>query len=176
MENVLTAVAWKTFEDAPCTCGNEALALRAKTSERAVRRSLERAEALGILKRKRGCRGFAGGRGRLHDTIYIVGFNDIAMSDQKEGASERSSFGLNGHTDTTNRTPQPDQPDSTSAPYKKLEVSTTDKLNPSLPSPDVRMQPASPIDEDKLKRDNATAFPSARLRALLASQNSEGLQ
>lgn len=176
MEDVLEGVAWKTFDDGPCRCGNEELAKYAKTTERTVRRSLDRAVVLGIILRIPACRGASGGRGRAFDTIYIIGFNDTLAQLRLEQPDSASSWsdtisrsrnaGLMGQAVQTSRTSGPDQPDSSSRAY--IENQTTINLqlppspNPSRGTPDgahAQMLAANAIrvfDDDGVEPRRAT--------------------
>jgi len=129
-ENVVRAVAWKTFEDGPCQCGIDVLAIKAKANERTVRRALENAEDLGLIRCEPACRGAHGGRGRNFDIIYIVGFNDVGdrsetpKSENQPGhLPDWSAQGPNGHAVTTNRTGCHDQPDKKSGAYIENQLS-----------------------------------------------------
>ena len=117
MEAVLRAVAWTTFDDAPCRCGDAVLAARARTSERTVRRALDRAEALGIVRRMRACRVPSGGRGGVYNTVVMVGFNDDQSNDQPANVAGRSDERPTGQTCATNRPKLHDQPANVAGAY-----------------------------------------------------------
>lgn len=127
---VVKAVAWKTLQDRPCRCGEDVLAAQAKANKRTVRRALDKAVELGLIRRKASCRGAHGGRGRLFDTIYIIGFNDTADTSETPKSENQSDFlsgcsapAANGHSIPTNRTFCPDQPDKKSNAYIEKQLS-----------------------------------------------------
>ena len=134
LEIILKAVAYRTFDDGPCVCGEAGLAERAKVSARTIRWQLLRAERLGLVRRERNCRQFGNGRGRANDKIIIVGHNDLKPADQADMLTDKSTSGLTGQLRTTNRTGQSDQPDTKGVAYKEA---IKDKKTISLPSPSV---------------------------------------
>jgi hypothetical protein len=137
MEDIMKAVAWKTMPNAYCSCGERTLSERAKTSIRTVRRSLDKAENLNLIRRIPRNRGLYGGRGRAHDVILIVGFNDVAWADQADKSSGKSTQRPTGHTDTTIGPKRADQPVIQTRAYKEVIKSTNlqSPLNPSAPTP-----------------------------------------
>lgn len=170
--DVLKAVAFKTLPDGPCRCGNEALAKTkyARTSERTVRRCIDRGIELGLVRREPACRGLGCGKGRAHDTIYIVGFNDHDLTDivsgSYQGLRDTAPDGPTGHALTTYRTFDRDQPDIKAAAYKEEPESNQKEKQSSPPTPSQNIG-LSKDEERALKDANRAAIPSQQLRQLV---------
>lgn len=184
-EDVIRAVAWKTFDDGPCCCGNDVLADRAKATERTVRRALDNAVTLGLIRREPACRGVRGGRGRVFDTLYIVGLNDKAQTDKTPKSAEQlddlsvwSGFRPTGQTVVTNWTACHDQPDKRSGAYieNQLPIKKQPTLspNPSLHASATHDGETIVFDEAELKRRNGAATPSPQLRTALRESGNRG--
>ena len=167
MEDVLKAVAWKTMPGAYCSCGERVLATRAKTTTRTVRRSLKKAESLKLIRREPSCRGVDGGRGRAYDTILIVGFNDVAWTNQADKLSRRNSKQLTGHLDRTYRPNGADQPDIETRAYKE-GINSTNSQSPLLPKSAPTPNQSAMIQRVETLMANLAGSMDEKLRASLS--------